>query len=615
MTRGRSLAALSLLAVLLVCGMAGAVRGPGGAGVRIHRGGAQAGLRAVTVFGGRETEQVPARDHGLRRRDPRLRRRRLARHLPRQRHDARGLPEGQEPRPATSIATGATARFEDVTARRGPRPAAAGDRAPARATTTTTATTICSSPTGARTACTTTAATARSRTSPRGPGSTSHAHALGHGLRLPRLRPRRPAGSLRRQLHRLRSRDRADARIGPVPLQGPAGRLRPARPARRQERALPQPRRRHVRGRVRAAPASPGAAAPTASASARSTSTTTAGPTSTSPTTRTRARSTATTTTAPSPTSASRPAAPTARTASRRRAWASPSATTTATARSTSSRPTSPATRRRSTPTPATASARTGPSRPASASTRAGSAGARLRRLRQRRLARHLPRQRPRLSGGRAAHDRGRLQAAQGRLPQPGQRPLRGRQRALGPPVTTPKAGRGAAFGDFDNDGDVDVVVNNVHDTPDLFRTRRAGTTHHWLLLKLVGTRSNRSAIGARVRVRDRRRRRRSQEVRGGGSYISQNDLRVHFGLGATPRASSGSRCAGRTGSRRCGRTSRPTASSRSKEGSGTPWRCVAEQRCALAALLLALAAARIAEATPIAAGRRRRRRWREARR
>jgi hypothetical protein len=104
----------------------------------------------------------------------------------------------------------------------------------------------------------------------------------------------------------------------------------------------------------------------------------------------------------------------------------------------------------------------------------------------------------------------------------------------LGPPVTTPKAARGVAFGDYDNDGDVDALVNNVHEPPDLFRLD-APAGRHWLLVKLVGTRSNRSAIGARVwctaggltQV---------QEVRGGGSYISQNDLRVHFGLGGAPR-------------------------------------------------------------------------------
>jgi hypothetical protein len=100
----------------------------------------------------------------------------------------------------------------------------------------------------------------------------------------------------------------------------------------------------------------------------------------------------------------------------------------------------------------------------------------------------------------------------------------------LGEPVTTPRAGRGATFADLDNDGDIDIAVNNVHDTPNLYRHDLAGQTS-WTLLKLVGTRSNRSAIGARVRiiaggatlVR---------EVRGGGSYYSQNDLRVHAGLG-----------------------------------------------------------------------------------
>ena len=104
----------------------------------------------------------------------------------------------------------------------------------------------------------------------------------------------------------------------------------------------------------------------------------------------------------------------------------------------------------------------------------------------------------------------------------------------LGGPVVERRAGRGAAFGDFDNDGDVDVAVNNVHDTPNLYRLDVA-TGASWTELTLVGTTSNRSAIGARVRivaggatfVR---------EVSGGGSYYSQNDLRVHAGLGVATR-------------------------------------------------------------------------------
>jgi enediyne biosynthesis protein E4 len=105
---------------------------------------------------------------------------------------------------------------------------------------------------------------------------------------------------------------------------------------------------------------------------------------------------------------------------------------------------------------------------------------------------------------------------------------------ALGPPVTTPKAGRGAAFGDYNNDGQIDVAIANVNDRPDLFRL--GGDPHrHWITLTLVGVASNRNAIGARVRsvTGDRQQ---WQEVRGGGSYLSQNDFRVHFGLDAAAK-------------------------------------------------------------------------------
>jgi hypothetical protein len=100
----------------------------------------------------------------------------------------------------------------------------------------------------------------------------------------------------------------------------------------------------------------------------------------------------------------------------------------------------------------------------------------------------------------------------------------------LGSPVTTPRPGRGAAFGDIDNDGQIDVAISNINERADLFRLS-GDSRHHWITLKLVGVQSNRNAIGARVRCLTPGASQ-WQEVRGGGSYLSQNDFRVHFGVG-----------------------------------------------------------------------------------
>jgi enediyne biosynthesis protein E4 len=101
---------------------------------------------------------------------------------------------------------------------------------------------------------------------------------------------------------------------------------------------------------------------------------------------------------------------------------------------------------------------------------------------------------------------------------------------SLGPGIAEAVPGRGCAFGDFDNDGDVDVLVNCVNDVPQLLRCD-SSPGNNWIKLKLVGTRSNRSAIGARVYCRTGSHSQ-MQEVRSGGSYLSQSDLRLHFGLG-----------------------------------------------------------------------------------
>lgn len=100
----------------------------------------------------------------------------------------------------------------------------------------------------------------------------------------------------------------------------------------------------------------------------------------------------------------------------------------------------------------------------------------------------------------------------------------------LGPDMQKPHVSRGAAAGDFDNDGDIDVLVNGCGQRPQLLRND-GGNANHWLEIFLIGTKSNRDGVGARVKVAagdlvqyDQR--------KGGMSYQSAQDPRLHFGLG-----------------------------------------------------------------------------------
>jgi hypothetical protein len=99
-----------------------------------------------------------------------------------------------------------------------------------------------------------------------------------------------------------------------------------------------------------------------------------------------------------------------------------------------------------------------------------------------------------------------------------------------------PRASRGVAFGDLDNDGFPDVVVNCLNG-PAVILHNGGGNGNHWLLVNTVGTSSNRDGIGARIRVVGESGFEQYGIVTTAGSYQSANDKRVHFGLGQDKRA------------------------------------------------------------------------------
>jgi len=102
---------------------------------------------------------------------------------------------------------------------------------------------------------------------------------------------------------------------------------------------------------------------------------------------------------------------------------------------------------------------------------------------------------------------------------------------SAGPGITTPSSSRGLAIGDFWNDGKLSAVVSNMNAPPSLL-INQVTNGNHWVAIKTEGVKSNRDGLGARIRVKVGPRIL-VDEVRSGSSYISNNDRRVHFGLGS----------------------------------------------------------------------------------
>jgi hypothetical protein len=108
---------------------------------------------------------------------------------------------------------------------------------------------------------------------------------------------------------------------------------------------------------------------------------------------------------------------------------------------------------------------------------------------------------------------------------------------AAGSGITTVASSRGLAIGDLWNTGQLSAVISNMNSTPSLLKNEQA-YANHWVAFKTVGTKSNRDGIGARITLKAAKRVL-VDEVRSGSSYYSQNDRRVHFGLGAATKLDS----------------------------------------------------------------------------